>query len=91
MALFSSIETTEIDRIWRSLPAEHVWSGWASVGQEPEAIWLYRRRQNWRRFQLLKKAGEYLLVDEKGEKIAASGSLPDVLCDIEIVPSLARP
>ena len=32
MIRFSAAEIREIDKIWRGLPAEHSWSGWAVVG-----------------------------------------------------------
>lgn len=88
MTRFSSLEMAEIDRIWRALPDDYSWSGWAAVDKEPGEIWLYRRRQNWRRFQLLKQAGQYVLTDEKGMVIASAPVLARVLCDIEIAPPL---
>jgi len=88
MVCFSALETAEIDRIWRTLPIDHVWSGWAAVDEKPETIWLYRRRQNWRRFELLKEAEAYVLTDEAGAKIGSSAQLNDILCDLEIAPPL---
>jgi len=89
MTCFSHVETAEIDRIWRTLPRDHVWSGWAAVAEEPETIWLYRQRQNWRRFELLKDANHYILTDEAGSKIGSSTQLSEVLCDLEVAPPLA--
>lgn len=88
MIRFSAAEIREIDKIWRGLPAEHSWSGWAVVGVEPSMIWLYRQRQNWRRFNLTKLEDTYSLTDDHGHEIGKSGNLSRVLCDIETVPSL---
>ena len=89
MTRFNTLETSEIDRIWRRLPIDHVWSGWAIVDQAPEAICLFRKRRNWRQFQLIKNRETYSLLDESGDMIARSRSLDDVLCGIERAPSLA--
>ena len=90
MSRFSEHETAEIDRIWRDLPPEHIWSGWAAVDREPETIWLYRRLNNWRRFELVKQGGRYALVDEHGAELGSSQSLQTVLCEIEAAPSLPK-
>jgi len=58
------------------------------IDEEPEKVWLYRLRQNWRRFELIKEADAYLLMDEKGGQVGASKSLLDVLCDIEVAAPL---
>lgn len=79
----------EIDRIWRGLPTGHVWSGWAAIDSAPETVWLYRLRQNWRRFQLLKEGNSYVLVDESGIKIGGSAILSEALCVIEVAPAFA--
>lgn len=88
MSRFSEKETAEIDRIWRTLPTDHMWSGWAAVDRRPKTIWLYRRRNNWRRFELVKRGEGYALVDEQGARLGASNSLIKVLCEIETAPSL---
>jgi len=90
MARFNASEINQIESIWRDLPHEHMWSGWAAIDAEPEAIWLYRQRQNWRRFTLTKQARAYVLKDEKGQQIGKSTSLPTVLCDLEIAPALGQ-
>jgi hypothetical protein len=76
--------------MWRALPADHVWSGWAAVDKEPKAIWLYRLLNNWRRFELIKQKGHYALIDDKGVKIGASDSLSGLIGAIERVPSLEQ-
>ena len=88
MSRFDETETAEIDRMWRSLPADHVWNGWAAVDREPKAIWLYRLLNNWRRFELIKQKGRYALIDDNGVKIGASSSLSNLIGEIEMAPSL---
>jgi hypothetical protein len=89
MAKFTPIEIQEIDRIWRDLPSEHLWNGWAAIGNEPSEVWLYRKRQNWRRFLLTKHEADYLLTDDQGAQISRARKLSRVLCNIEIAPGLA--
>ena len=86
MICFSKFETDELDRIWRELPVDHVWVGWAAVSDRPEAIWLYRSRQTCRRFELHKEVDGYVLTDEGGARIGTSASLSKVLSCIEGVP-----
>ena len=74
--------------MWRALPADHVWSGWAAVDKEPKAIWLYRLLNNWRRFELIKQKGSYALIDDTGAKIGAYSSLSKLIGEIEMAPSL---
>lgn len=87
MARFTRAETREIDRIWRTLPPDHVWTGWAAIGNRPARIWLYRRQQNWRRFPLVKGGGGYCLYDEDARQIACADRLADVLGDVEAIPA----
>ena len=89
MIRFSFAEISQIDEIWRSLPVDHSWSGWAMIDAEPSTVWLYRQRQNWRRFILAKRKGTYTLTDDLGKEVGTSRSLPNILCDIEAVPGLA--
>ena len=88
MPRFNEKETDEIEQTWRALPADHGWNGWATVDKRPEAIWLYRRRNNWRRFELVKRAEKYTLVDDQGKDVRTSTSLIKVLSEIESVPPL---
>lgn len=88
MSRFNKQETAEIDRMWRELPADHVWSGWAAVDSEPKAIWLYRLLNNWRRFELVKQKGHYALIDDKGARVGTSNTLSNLSDEIEMAPSL---
>ena len=90
MARFSAAEIDEINEIWRSLPASHSWTGWGVVGVEPSTVWLYRQRENWRRFLLTKTRGVYSLADENGEPIGASDTLTHILYNIETAPGLPK-
>ncbi|MEP1144849.1 MAG: hypothetical protein ABJH52_14095 [Henriciella sp.] len=89
MTHFSATDLEAIDRLWRSVPADHVWTGWSASGETPEEITLYRTRAHWRRFPLRKSNGEFILYDDRGTEVARSGSPSDLLTQVEAIPGLA--
>lgn len=89
MLRFSPEEIEEIDRLWRSLPAGHMWTGWAVVGQSPETVWIYRSRAHWRRFPLTRTKTGYALSDDAGRLFREAATLEDLLRAVEAVPGLA--
>ncbi|MFH1517109.1 MAG: hypothetical protein ABIH17_04420, partial [Pseudomonadota bacterium] len=68
MECFTASEIDEIDRLWRRLPIDHMWTGWATAGEAPEQVWIFRTRAHWRRFPLTKTAKGYALADERGRQ-----------------------
>lgn len=88
MPRFSPQEIDEIDRLWRSLPADHMWTGWAAVGQSPDTVWIYRSRAHWRRFPLTRTETGYVLSDDRGRLFRQAASLEDLLRAVEAVPQL---
>lgn len=86
---FTASEIDEIDRLWRQLPIEHMWTGWATAGEAPEQVWIFRTRAHWRRFPLTKSAKGYVLADEKGRRMFRSATLEDLLQAVEAIPGLA--
>lgn len=88
MPRFSPQEIDEIDRLWRNLPADHMWTGWAAVGQSPETVWIYRSRAHWRRFPLTRTETGYALSDDRGRLFREAASLEDLLRAVEAVPQL---
>ena len=88
MSSFSAADLEAIDRLWRSVPADHVWTGWSASGEEPEEIILYRTRAHWRRFPLRKSNGEFVLFDDRGTEVARSASADDLLKQVEAIPGL---
>ena len=89
MQAFSQSDLDEIDKLWRSVPADHVWTGWAAAGAEPEEVWLYRTRAHWRKFPLRKTEDGFALYDEKDSEVASATSLDDLLEAVESIPGLA--
>jgi len=89
MSHFSATDLEAIDRLWRSVPADHVWTGWSASGETPEEITLYRTRAHWRRFPLRKSNGEFILYDDRGTEVARSDSPDDLLMQVEAIPGLA--
>lgn len=88
MPRFSPQEIDEIDRLWRSLPADHMWTGWAAVGQSPDTVWIYRSRAHWRRFPLTRTETGYALSDDRGRLFREAASLEELLRVVEAVPQL---
>ena len=89
MQTFSQSDLDEIDKLWRSVPADHVWAGWSAAGAEPEEVWLYRTRAHWRKFPLRKTSDGFALYDEKDRPVASAKSLDDLLSAVEGIPGLA--
>lgn len=88
MPRFSPQEIDEIDRLWRSLPADHMWTGWAAVGQSPDTVWIYRSRAHWRRFPLTRTETGYALSDDRGRLFREAASLEELLRVVEAVAQL---
>ena len=88
MALFSTTDLEAIDRLWRSVPPDHVWTGWAAFGAQPKEVVLYRTRAHWRRFPLRKSSAGFVLFDEKNREIAKAKSLTALLEIVESIPGL---
>ncbi|MEM8615954.1 MAG: hypothetical protein AAGF20_03360 [Pseudomonadota bacterium] len=88
MARFSPSDLEALDRLWRSIPADHVWTGWSASGDEPEEIVLYRTRAHWRKFPLRKVTDGFAVFDESGNEVARSKSLEGLLAAVEAIPGL---
>jgi hypothetical protein len=88
MKRFSQHDLDEIDQLWRSVPADHVWTGWSASGVEPEEVWLYRTRAHWRKFPLRKTDAGFALFDERGREVASAATLDDLLRAVERIPGL---
>lgn len=88
MPRFSPEEIDEIDQLWRSLPVNHMWTGWAAVGQSPETVWIYRSRAHWRRFPLTRTKTGYALSDDQGQLFREAETLEELLLAVEAVPRL---
>jgi hypothetical protein len=88
MECFTASEIDEIDRLWRRPPIEHMWTGWATAGEAPEHVWIFRTRAHWRRFPLTKTARGYVLADEDGRRVFRAPTLADLLQAVEAVPGL---
>ena len=84
---FSQVEIEAIDALWRALPIDHMWTGWAAAGGTPEEIWIFRTRAHWRRFPLTKTETGYALSDEKGKRSVTASSLADLLQAVEAIPA----
>ncbi len=87
---FTSAEIEEIDQLWRSLPQEHMWAGWAATGEAPDTIWLFRTRAHWRKFPLTKQKTGFALADETGRRVARARTLAELLRAVEGVPALGH-
>lgn len=85
---FTPDEIAAIDRLWRSLPKDHVWTGWAAAGDAPEEIWIIRTRAHWRRFPLRKHKRGFALHDETGEIVEVDQTLAGLLARVEALPAL---
>jgi hypothetical protein len=85
---FSPEDIDEIDRLWRSLPADHMWTGWAAAGERPEVVWIFRTLTHWRRFPLRRTDTGYALSDDRGNPFREAATLEDLLRAVEAVPQL---
>lgn len=88
MKRFTSSEIETIDALWRALPADHVWTGWAAAGDAPDEIWIFRIRAHWRRFPLRKTHTGYALHIETGRTVAEADTLEALLQKVEAIPGL---
>lgn len=84
-------EVNEIDALWRSVPSDHVWTGWAAAGDMPDEVLIFRTRAHWRKFPLRKVSEGYALFDERDRCVAKESTLPGLLKVIEAIPSLESP
>lgn len=87
---FTSAEIEEIDQLWRSLPQDHMWAGWAATGDAPDTVWLFRTRAHWRKFPLTKHKAGFALADETGRRVARAPTLADLLQIVESVPAIGE-
>jgi len=90
MSTFTPEEIDLIDQLWRAVPADHVWSGWAASGDAPSEVWIFRTRAHWRRFPLKKEGVSYVLFDERDTRVAEAGSLKGLLEAVDAIPGLER-
>ncbi|MEL6723434.1 MAG: hypothetical protein AAFP81_00450 [Pseudomonadota bacterium] len=88
MSRFSAADLDAIDRLWRSVPADHVWTGWSASGEFPEEVTLYRTQAHWRRFPLRKSNDEFVLFDDRGTEVARSTTPAELLRQVEAIPGL---
>lgn len=86
MTTFELSEIGLIDQLWRSLPSDHVWMGWSTIGDAPDEVWLFRQNRNWRRFLLRKRLGKYVLADDADRELVVSDSLKRILDGIAQAP-----
>ncbi|MFC6198084.1 hypothetical protein [Ponticaulis profundi] len=85
---FSSSDIDEIDALWRQCSTDHPWAGWAKPGGRNDEVWIFRRRNNWRRFSLIRTRLTYRLLDEKGRVVAVARRLSDLLDRVEGIPGI---
>ncbi|MEM1149423.1 MAG: hypothetical protein AAGI03_02550 [Pseudomonadota bacterium] len=85
---FTRAEIDTIDRLWRAVAEDHVWTGWAAAGDDPDEILIYRTRAHWRRFPLRKTEDGYALYIETGRQVAAADTLEALLKKVEAIPGL---
>jgi len=85
---FTREEIDTIDRLWRAVAEDHVWTGWAAAGEAPDEILIYRTKAHWRRFPLRKTEGGYGLFIESGRKVVEAETLEALLEKVEAIPGL---
>lgn len=89
MSNFTPQEIDEIDRLWRSVGIDHVWTGWAAAGNFPSEVLIFRTRAHWRKFPLRKTDEGYVLFDEGDRCVAKETTLRSLLKVIEAIPGLS--
>ena len=89
MSEFTPQEIEEIDQLWRSVPSDHVWTGWAAAGDAPNEVLIFRTRAHWRKFPLRKTDRGYALFDEGDRCVAKEMTLPSLPEAIEAIPGLS--
>lgn len=88
MNRFTPEELIEIDALWRAIPKNHAWTGWAAAGDRPREIWIFRTKAHWRRFPLVKQEEGYALFDERDRRVATASSLSGLLKKVEEIPGI---
>ena len=88
MTRFSPADLDAIDRLWRAVPSDHVWTGWSASGETPEEVTIYRTRAHWRKFPLRKTGDAFTLHNERGDELARGTSLEALLAEVEALPGL---
>lgn len=91
MPYFSPEDIDEIDRLWRRLPADHMWTGWAATGERPETVWIFRTLTHWRLFPLSRTQTGYALRDDQGNLFREASTPEGLLAAVEAVPRLSTP
>lgn len=85
---FTRAEIDTIDRLWRAVAEDHVWTGWAAAGDAPQEVLIYRTKAHWRRFPLRKTPTGYALFIETGRQVAEAETLEALLEKVEAIPGL---
>ncbi|MEM7493068.1 MAG: hypothetical protein AAF296_06765 [Pseudomonadota bacterium] len=88
MTRFSVSDLDAIDRLWRAVAPDHVWTGWSAMGEAPEEVIIYRTRAHWRKFPLRKSKLGFAIFDERGTQLAEAATLDGLLTEIEALPGL---
>ena len=88
MSEFTADEVDQIDALWRSLPSDHVWTGWAAAGDTPVEVLIFRTKAHCRKFPLRKTDKGYALFDERDRRVAEESSLKGLLKAVESIPGL---
>ena len=78
----------EVDALWRAVPADHVWTGWAAAGEEPTSVWIFRTQAHWRKFLLIKRGKRYVLLDEQEQVLAVANTLAELLGRVDAIPGI---
>ncbi len=88
MTEFSDDDMQALDAIWRQLPMNHAWTGWARIDSYAGEIWLFRTRANWRRFILRKSGDGMVLEDDTGKAAQSVAGMADLPAAVARVPAL---
>lgn len=88
MTLFSEAEINNIEKMWRGLSIDHPWTGWATLPETPDEVWIFRSRVNWRRFILRKTPDAYVLVDDTKNREEYFDHLESLALKVNEVPAL---
>ena len=91
MIPFTPEELAVVHSLWKSVDQDHVWTGWASAGEKPTEIWIFRTRARWRRFPLVKDQKGFMLRDERNRVVATAATLEGLLKEVEAIPGLNDP
>ena len=88
MTAFSNADLSALDRMWRDLPRDHPWTGWAQIQSAPGEVWVFRERANWRLFTLRKTDDNFILHDDVQTYEMSVDSLQGLPEAIAKVPAL---